>query len=256
MTTTWDPNQYALFRDERSRPFFELLQRIPDRAYESIFDLGCGTGELTARLADRWPRARVVGLDSSPEMLAQAAALARPGRLDFRRGDIADFGEACDLLFSNAALQWLDDHESLIPRLAGLVRPGGCFAVQMPANFYAESHTLLNDTAREGPWAAKLADGWRPPGSRALPVYIEALWPKGFTVDAWETEYYFVLQGDDPVLEWVKGTALRPVLAMLDEGEAAAFTAAYAAKLRRAYPRTAHGTIFPFKRLFFVATKD
>ena len=256
MTATWDPKQYAMYRDERSRPFLELLGRIPDRAFASIVDLGCGPGELTRSLAERWPAARVLGLDSSPDMLLSSAPHVMPGRLEFRLGDIAAFDEAQDLIFSNAALQWLGDHETLIPRLAGLVRPGGCFAVQMPANFYADSHALLGETARDGPWAAKLAGGWQSPASREPAFYIEALWPLGFRVDAWETEYYFVLDGDDPVLEWVKGTALRPVLAVLEESERAAFTAEYAARLRKAYPKTRQGTIFPFKRLFFVAARE
>jgi trans-aconitate 2-methyltransferase len=189
-------------------------------------------------------------------MLASASLHAMPDRLEFRHGDIADFDETQDLVFSNAALQWLDHHEVVIPRLAGLVRPGGCFAVQMPSNFYARSHALLGEVAREGPWSATLADGWRPPGSRDPAFYIEALWPLGFRVDAWETEYYFVLDGDDPVLEWVKGTALRPVLALLKAEHAAAFTAVYAERLRAAYPKTKNGTIFPFKRIFFVATRN
>jgi trans-aconitate 2-methyltransferase len=254
--TTWDPNQYALYSDERSRPFFELLNRIPDRGYRSIVDLGCGTGELTRSLAERWPRARVLGLDSSPEMLASAAANVIPGRFEVRLGDIAEFDEPHDLVFSNAALQWLDDHETLFPRLGSLVNPGGCFAVQMPGNFYAPSHQLINETARNGPWAEKLAQGWRPIMSLDLDWYIQALWPLGFKVDAWHTEYYFVLQGEDPVLDWVKGTALRPIISMLDSEQGAAFAAQYAARLREAYPSTPYGTIFPFKRTFFVATRD
>jgi trans-aconitate 2-methyltransferase len=256
LTATWDPKQYSLFRDERSRPFFELLSRIPDRGYRTIVDLGCGSGELTAHVSGRWPDATVTGLDSSPDMLAQAEPHAIPGRLAFRLGDITAFDEVCDLLFSNAALQWLGGHETLFPRLAALVQPGGCFAVQMPANFEARSHTLMADVAREGPWAPKLARDWRPPGSAPLPLYVEALWAQGFAVDAWSTEYYFVLEGDDAVLEWVKGTALRSVLALLDDDEANAFTADYAERLRHAYPKTPHGTLFPFKRIFFVATKD
>lgn len=256
MTATWDPKQYALYADERSRPFFELLARVPDRDYKSIVDLGCGPGSLTRSLAERWPDARVLGLDSSPQMLADAEALRDDGRLEFRLGDIAEFAEPQDLVYSNAALQWLGGHESLIPHLAALVHPGGCFAVQMPSNFYARSHALLTEIAREGPWAPKLADGWRPLAVNELDWYVRLLLSLGFRVDAWETEYYFVLQGDDPVLEWVKGTALRPVLALLDQGEAAGFTAEYARRLREAYPPQPYGTVFPFKRIFMVATRD
>jgi trans-aconitate 2-methyltransferase len=255
MTTTWDPQQYALYSDERSRPFFELLARVPEGDYRSIVDLGCGPGTLTMSLTQRWPQARVLGVDSSPQMLTEAAAVAIPGRLDFRLEDIAAFDEEQDLLYSNAALQWLGEHESLLTRLAGLVNPRGCLAVQMPSNFYARSHALLTETATDGPWAAKLAKGWRPLSVHDLDWYVRLLLSLGFRVDAWETEYHFVLQGDDPVLEWVKGTALRPVLALLDSDQAKSFTGEYARRLREAYPKEAHGTVFPFKRIFMVAKR-
>ncbi len=251
----WDPKQYAAFKDERARPFFELLGRIPDRPYGEIVDLGCGTGELTRVLAERWPEAKVTGLDSSPEMLAQAASRATAGAPTFEEGDIAGYGRPADLVFSNAALHWLGDHPALIPRLAGLVRPGGVFAVQMPSNFYARSHMLLTETARTGPWAPKLAYGWRPLSVHPLDYYVRLLQDLGARVDAWETEYYQVLEGENAVFEWVKGSALRPVLALLDGAEREAFEAAYAARLRAAYPAAAQGTLFPFKRVFWVATR-
>ncbi len=255
-SATWDPHQYALYGDERSRPFFELLARVPDRGYRSIVDLGCGPGNLTRSLAERWPEARVLGVDSSPQMLAESDAVKMPGRLDFQLADIAGFDQPHDLIYSNAALQWLGDHEGLIPRLAGLVKPGGCLAVQMPSNFYARSHALLTEVAAEGPWAAKLANGWWPLAVEELGWYVRCLWPLGFSVEAWATEYYLILQGDDPVLAWVKGTAFRPVLQLLGPELGAGFEAEYARRLREAYPKTEHGTIFPFKRIFFVATRD
>jgi trans-aconitate 2-methyltransferase len=187
-------------------------------------------------------------------MLAGAAAYKIDGRLDFIQGDIAAYNQPADLIFSNAALQWLDGHERLIPRLAALVRPGGAIAVQMPSNFEAPSHLLLEETARNGPWTSKLKD-WRLQSVQPLAWYVEQLLGLGLRVDAWETTYYFVLQGDDPVMEWVKGTQMQPILSLLDEAEQRAFCEAYAERVRRAYPPSKAGTVFPFKRIFFVGRK-
>jgi trans-aconitate 2-methyltransferase len=249
-----DPNQYARFADERSLPFFTLLSRVPNGDYRDIVDLGCGNGSLTKAIAERWPEARVIGLDNSPQMLAGAASYCIEGRLDFVEGDIAAYDTSADLVFSNAALQWLEGHERLFPRLAALVRPGGAFAVQMPSNFEAPSHLLLEETARNGPWASKLKE-WRLQSVQPLSWYVELLLGLGLGVDAWETTYYFVLQGEDPVMEWVKGTQMQPILALLTEAEQRSFCAAYAQRLRRAYPPSSAGTVFPFKRIFFVAAK-
>ena len=249
-----DPVQYARFSDERSRPFFNLLERVPQRPFRSIVDLGCGGGELTVALAQRWPEARVVGLDNSPQMLAKSGAHAIPGRLSFAEQDVEGYDAPADLIFSNATLQWLGNHEGLFPRLASLVNPGGVFAVQMPFSHVQRSHLLMEDTARDGPWAGRLAD-WQRFQVQPLAWYVELLMGLGFSVDAWETTYYFVLQGDDPVLEWVKGTSLQPILTRLDDDERADFMARYAAKLREAYPPTPQGTIYPFQRIFFVASR-
>jgi trans-aconitate 2-methyltransferase len=250
-----DPDQYARFRDERSRPFFHLLDRIPaELPFESIVDLGCGSGELTRSLAERWPRAHVVGLDYSPQMLARSGEYAIEGRLSFVEGDVNDYDTPADLIFANATLQWVDDHDSLFPRLAALVNAGGVLAVQMPFSQVLRSHELLEETARDGPWAAKLA-AWRRFQVRPLSWYIELLSHLGFSVDAWETTYYFVLQGDDPVLEWVKGTSLQPILSLLGKAERAEFISRYAVALREAYPPTPQGTIYPFRRIFFVASR-
>ncbi len=248
-----DPAQYARFSDERSRPFFALLDRISAQLpLRRIVDLGCGTGALTRALADRWPAARVTGLDNSPQMLARAYDQTLPDRLDFVEGDIDAYADAADLIFANAALQWVDDHAALFPRLAGLVKPGGVLAVQMPFSHVLPSHTLLEETVRSGPWAEKLAH-WHRFEVQPLTWYVELLLGLGFSVDAWETTYHFVLPGADPVLEWVKGTSLQPILALLDDGEREAFSSVYAAKLRAAYPPTRHGTVYPFRRIFFVA---
>ncbi len=250
-----DPVQYARYSDERSRPFYTLLSRVPDRPYREIVDLGCGTGVLTQDISERWPDAHTVGTDNSPQMLATSSKFAVPGRLEFVEEDVADFNRPVDLLFSNATLQWLIDHETLFPRLAKLVNPGGVFAHQMPHSFDLPSHRLMEEIALNGPWTPKLRN-WRQIGVQPLKWYIDLLIDMGFDVEAWETEYFFVLQGDDPVLEWVKGTSLQPILSRLDdEQERATFTKTYAEALRNAYPKSSNGsTIYPFKRIFFVAS--
>jgi trans-aconitate 2-methyltransferase len=250
-----DPIQYARFSDQRSRPFFNLLERVPQRDFRSIVDLGCGAGELTVALAQRWPEAQVLGIDSSPQMLAKSGEYAMPGRLEFLEQTVEAYDTPADLVFSNATLQWLGDHPNLFPRLAALVNPGGVFAVQMPYSHVQQSHLLLEETAREGPWAARLAD-WQRFQVQPLAWYVELLMGLGFEVDAWETTYYFVLQGEDPILEWVKGTSLQPILNRLAEDERLEFTARYAARLRDAYPPTPQGTIYPFQRIFFVAESN
>ena len=246
----WDPDQYEKFRVERSRPFFDLLSRIPDRSYHAIVDLGCGIGDLTAVLADHWPEARVIGVDSSDDMLKAAEQHADAGRLDFVNDDIVTWKPAqpVDLIVTNAAFQWIPDHEALLGRMAAALGPKGALAVQMPANFTSPSHLLLQETvAGRVPLRHDIV--------LPLATYVEILHGLAFQVDAWETVYQHVLRGPDAVLEWVKGTALRPVLKALQGPERDEFLAAYAAKLRAAYPETPSGTLFPFRRVFFVASR-
>ncbi len=249
-----DPVQYARFSEERSRPFHTLLSQVPERAYQHIVDLGSGTGELTKSLSERWTGSMVLGVDNSPEMVEQAKKSTQAGWLEFQLSDINDFDEPADLIFSNAALQWVDNHDNLFPRLASLVKPGGVLAVQMPASFDQPSHVLLEKTARSGPWANKLAD-WYKLQIRPLRWYVDLLMGVGMEVNAWETEYLFVLRGPNPVLEWVKGTSMQPILSLLDQAEQAEFSEAYGAALRDAYPTRDDCTIYPFKRIFFVASR-
>jgi trans-aconitate 2-methyltransferase len=250
-----DPAQYARFNDERSRPFFNLLERVPAQLNPStIVDLGCGSGELTRALAERWPLAHVLGIDNSPQMLSRSDEYVEPGRIEFALQDIEAYDRPADLIFANAALQWVGRHEDIFPRLAGLVNPGGALAVQMPYSHVQRSHELIEETARNGPWSAKLAT-WQRFQVRPLAWYLELLMNLDFRVDAWETTYYFVLPGENPVLEWVKGTSLQPILSTLEDGERARFLDEYAARLREAYPATSHGTIYPFRRIFFVALR-
>lgn len=256
----WDPAKYVKFDDHRNRPFFDLTGRIHADRPVRVVDLGCGPGNLTAALAERWPGARVVGLDSSAEMLAKAAPLAQAfPALGFEHADIAEWmptGET-DVVVSNAALQWVPDHQDLMRRWLKALRPGAWFAMQVPGNFNAPSHSLMRELAASDRWAAKLGGVLRGGESVGEPAdYLGILLDAGCAADAWETSYQQVLQGPDPVLEWVRGTALRPVMAVLRDDDARHFEAEYAAALREAYPQGAHGTLFPFRRIFAVGRKE
>ncbi|GGQ93903.1 methyltransferase domain-containing protein [Deinococcus ruber] len=254
----WNPATYLQFQAERDRPFFDLLGQVAMQAApQTVLDLGCGTGHLTAALAQRWPSAQVTGIDSSAEMLAQAPALPN---LRFVQADLSSWTppHAPDLLVSNAALQWLPDHDRLIPRLAALVAPGGTFAFQVPGNFDAPSHKLLEEVRGSRRWREQLGASERDKATLASfgpERYTALLTACGFRVNAWETTYLHVLPGPDAVLNWVRGTALRPVLNRLNAHDAAEFEAEYAAQLREAYPVQPYGTPFPFRRIFVVAQR-
>ncbi|GGH91891.1 trans-aconitate 2-methyltransferase [Arthrobacter liuii] len=255
----WDPAKYVEFGDYRSRPFFDLTARIHADRPARVVDLGCGPGNLTATLAERWPGARVLGLDSSGEMLAKAASLAEEvPSLQFEQADIAAWMPApdTDVVVSNAALQWVPGHQDLMRRWLEALRPGAWFAMQVPGNFNSPSHSLMRELAASGRWAAKLDGVLRGGESVGEPRdYLSILLDGGWAADAWETSYQQVLPGPDPVLEWVRGTALRPVVAALEEDDAKRFESEYAAALRDAYPQGAHGTVFPFRRIFAVGRK-
>ena len=252
----WDPVRYLRFAGERARPFAELVARIEAEAPSTVVDLGCGEGSLTASLAQRWPGARVTGVDSSPEMLAAAAAVAVPGRVEFSLGDVREWSpsEPVDVIVSNAVLHWVPGHDGLLTRWAASLRPGGWVAVQVPGNFRAPTHALLADLCHSPRWADRLADAAPRADAVLEPAgYLDVLTRAGLAADAWETTYLHVLTGADPVLAWVRSTVLRPVLALLPEDDAARFTAEYADALRRAYPARADGTtVLPFRRVFAV----
>ncbi|MFH8990934.1 trans-aconitate 2-methyltransferase [Streptomyces sp. NPDC017940] len=264
----WDPGQYLRHSGPRARPFLDLLARVPalpaTRA-PRIADLGCGPGNVTVLLTERWPGAHVTGFDNSPQMLREAEALAGPtaggGRLAFAAADAGRWTpdpSTYDLILSNATLQWVPGHAERLPDWVAGLRSGGVLAVQMPANFDAPSHTLMRELCAEGRWGGRL-DGVLRHDDAVLPpgAYLELLAGLGCDVDVWETTYQHLLPGADPVLEWVKGTGLRPVLTALagDPGATEEFLAAYRARLRQAYPARAHGTVFPFRRVFAVARK-
>jgi trans-aconitate 2-methyltransferase len=253
---TWDPAQYARYADERSRPFRELVARVRADEPRRVVDLGCGSGELTASLLDRWPTARVIGVDSSADMVAAAAAHAVDGRLSFVQADAAAWQpeEPVDVVVSNALLQWMPGHLALLPDIAGWLTASGWLAFQVPDNFDAPSHTLLRDLRSSPRWRDRLGAGADRGAAVERPeTYLRALQAAGLEVDVWQTTYLHVLVGTDPVLEWVKGTALRPVLSVLDEAEQREFLAEYGAQLRSAYPVSENGsTVFPFRRTFAV----
>lgn len=251
----WDPEVYLTFAAERTRPAAELLARVPLKAPRRAIDLGCGPGNSTALLAARWPQAELEGLESSPEMLVKAKASGVPAKWIAGEVETWQPETAYDVVFSNATLHWIANHRALLPRLMGFVADGGALAFQVPRNFHFPSHVLMREVAESGPWAQKLS-GARKINVEEPETVFDILAPLSKSLDLWETSYLHVLEGEDPVLEWVSGTGLRPFLAPLEASEREAFLADYRARLREAYPRRADGkTLFPFKRLFAVAMK-
>jgi trans-aconitate 2-methyltransferase len=252
----WDPAQYVKFENERTQPARDLLGRVAVREPAYVVDLGCGPGNSTALLAARWPGAAVVGVDNDEAMLAEARRREPAG--SFLRGDAATWTpeRPCDVLFSNATLHWLDDHASLFPRLMSLVRPGGVLAVQMPRNYADASHTSIQAVASEGPWAARVPARIRAVPVHEAPFYYDVLSPLATHVELWETQYVHVLANADAIVEWVKGTGLRPMLDALDAEERPIFEERYRAEIARRYvPRADGKVLFPFRRVFLVATR-
>jgi trans-aconitate 2-methyltransferase len=250
----WDPAQYLKFAGPRLRPALDLLQRIDVAAPGAVYDLGAGAGNVTRLIAARWPEARIVGVDSSAEMLAKAAA--ENPRIEWQHADLATWrpDRPADLIYSNAALHWLDGHGKLLPGLFASLAPGGVLAVQMPRNFGARSHTSITETALSGPWRSSLEPLLRPSPVEEPAFYYDLLAPLAASLDIWETEYLQVLEGANPVKEWTKGTWLLPLLAALDEPERSRFEAAYGERVAAHYPPRGDGkTLFPFRRMFLIA---
>jgi trans-aconitate 2-methyltransferase len=261
-TMRWDPQQYGRYADERGRPFADLTARIdPPQKPKLVVDLGCGPGLLTASLAERWPDADVIGVDSSPDMIAQAVRLSGGG-LEFVRDDLRTWTPPgpVDVLVANASLHWVPDHLALLPALVSRLAPGGMLGLQVPHNFDAPSHLLLHALRNTPRWRDVLGDEVAPDlvrtaDSDGAAEYLRVLTVAGCEVDAWDTTYLHVLPGDDPVLEWMRGTGARPTLAALPDADRPAFEAEYAQTLRQAYPRQPYGTVFPFRRVFAVGRR-
>ncbi|MCC8391468.1 trans-aconitate 2-methyltransferase [Paraburkholderia sp. MMS20-SJTR3] len=252
----WHAQQYMLFENERTRPVRDLLAAVPVDGARRAIDLGCGPGNSTEVLAARLPGAAVSGIDSSADMIA--AARERLPQFSFEVIDIATWSarEPYDVILANAVLQWVPDHERVLPALVDKLAAGGSLAVQMPDNLDEPAHRLQREVAANGPWAAKLKGVERTMRHRAE-WYYALLKPLCARVDVWRTVYHHPLAGGaDAVVEWFKGSALRPFLAALDAAERDAFLQRYRDGIAHAYPAFDDGTVLlPFPRLFIVATR-
>jgi trans-aconitate 2-methyltransferase len=249
----WNPERYNQFKAERSAPFEDLLQLIQIRPGLKVIDLGCGTGELTSRLAERLPDSEVLGIDSSPDMLAKTQSFKGPN-LNFQLRDIQEIEGAWDLIFSNAAIQWIGDHPSLVPQLFSHLNPGGQLVVQLPSNHNHPAHHMIVETASEQPYQRAL-NGWLR-HSPVLPVedYAELLYATGGQdLVVFEKVYPHVLENSDAVADWSAGTALLPYMERLDAELRQAFMERYRQKLRRHWP---HSPVFyGFRRILFAARR-
>jgi trans-aconitate 2-methyltransferase len=254
--TDWDPTRYLRYADERSRPFVELVTRVQTQP-RTIVDLGCGPGHLTAVLRARWPDATVLGVDSSIDMIERARADDADPLASYELADVSTWRPSApvDLMVSNALFQWVPDRLDVIARLADQVTAGGTFALQTPNNFDEPSHRLLSEVASR-PAYRELTDGLHENRGTSPEAYLELFSGLGWQVDAWETTYLHVLQGEDPVLDWISGTGARPVLAALPAALREQFVVEYGAALREAYPSRPWGTVMPFTRVFAVARRE
>ncbi|MDH3302240.1 MAG: methyltransferase domain-containing protein [Acidimicrobiia bacterium] len=250
----WEPDHYLRFADHRARPGVELMARIRHDDPGLVVDLGCGPGNLTALLAERWPRARVVGIDSSAEMI-EAARSNHPG-VEWIAADIEKWEpeRPVDVLYSNATLHWLDDHATMFPRLRSWLTPSsGVVAIQMPDNWKAPTHRIPAEILDDGTWPAGAAAALMRDRLSAPEDYRRWLQPA--VVDQWRTTYYQELTGPDAVWGWLTGSVLRPVLAALDADDGNRFAVQCKQRYAVAYPHDADGNVLlPFSRLFMVAT--
>ncbi|MHA6577975.1 trans-aconitate 2-methyltransferase [Pseudomonas yamanorum] len=252
---TWSAKQYSMFEQQRTRPVRDLVAAIPEGDVRSAVDLGCGPGNSTEVLAERFPQALVTGMDSSDDMLVDARKRL-PG-LNFELADIGAWNPAqtFDVILANASLQWLPDHATLYPHLVNQLTPGGTLAVQTPDNLDEPAHKLAREVAADGPWAGKIG-AVKHNERHTASYYFELLSKHCSTVDVWRTTYHHPLAGSAAVVEWFKGSALRPFLAPLTESEKSAFLDEYLARITKAYPALADGTVLlPFPRLFIIATR-
>jgi trans-aconitate 2-methyltransferase len=253
---SWSAAQYVKFEEERTRPVRDLLSRVPNLGVLSAADIGCGPGNSTEALRERYPNAAIIGVDSSPDMI-EAARKRLPG-VSFELADIVGWGgSGFDVLLANAVIQWIPDHEALLPALIARLAAGGSLAVQTPDNLDEPSHRLMREVAAGGPWADRLAGASQARAARhGGDWYFRLLRDHARKVEVWRTTYFHPLAGARSVVEWVKGTGLRPFIEPLDPAEREAYLARYEAAIAQAYPAEADGTVLlPFPRLFFVATR-
>jgi trans-aconitate 2-methyltransferase len=253
----WSPSLYTKFIAERTRAAGDLLARVPVTCARRVFDLGCGPGNSSALLQSRFPGAELVGLDTSEAMLAHARRAAPGAR--FVRGDIGSWapGAPADLIFCNAALQFVADHHRLIPRLAAFLAPGGALAAQMPSTAAESSHALMRMIAAEGPWASRLV-----PVAKTQPLiaqiddYYEWLRPICPEIELWMTTYVYQFDSAADVADFFAGSALQPFLERLADEERCAFLDRYREGLREAYPAQSDGRVLlPYPRLFLVGVR-
>ena len=252
--TSWDDAQYLMFAEERTRPARELLARVYLEKPHHVIDLGCGPGNSTELLSERWPFARVVGVDSSPEMLARARGDLP--ELEFIQADVSTYrpAQSVDLLFANAVFHWVPDHARVLPELMQALTPGGALAFQVPNNFEEPSHRAMREVP--GPWHERLVGMGSVARVGSAAFYYDVLAPHVQHLDIWQTTYQHVMDDAEQIVAWVKGTGLQPYLEALDEGERPAYLAAYREAMEQAYPRRADGKrLFAFSRLFVVAVR-
>jgi trans-aconitate 2-methyltransferase len=253
----WQPELYLRFEDERTRPAMDLLARVPPARVTQAVDLGCGPGNSTELLAARWQAADVLGLDSSPAMIA--AARQRLPALRFAEADVAAWTPdvPLDLVFANAVLQWVPDHAALLPRLFASLAPGGTLAIQMPDNLGEPSHAAMRDTAAEPDFAPLMGDVAK--ARTRLPsagAYYDMLAADAASVDVWRTTYHHPMDDPAAIVDWLKATGLRPFLDALPEALRPDFLARYQARIDAAYPPRADGKrLLAFPRVFIVATR-
>lgn len=251
----WDPDQYHRYGDHRLRPALELFARVDHPSPKLVHDLGCGGGEIARLMAERWPQASVVGSDSSSSMLEKASAV--PSRVSWEQVDVRAWApaEPLDVIYSNAMLQWVEGHHEIFPKLMRSLAPNGVLAVQMPLSWGEPSHRLMRETLEVGGFgSSELRRGVARKWVADPHEYYDLLRPLAASLDIWETRYHQVLTGEEPVLEWVKGTGLRPILEGLARDELDRFLDIYRAGLAEAYPKRPGGeTLYPFPRLFIIA---
>jgi trans-aconitate 2-methyltransferase len=251
----WSPATYLKFEDERTRPARDLLAQVRSEAVRKVVDVGCGPGNSTELLAARYPGAEVIGLDSSPAMLAEARRRLPDVRFELANADVWVPGSDVDLVFANAIYQWVPRHLEHLPRVLAALPAGAAMAVQMPDNLAEPTHRLMHEVALAGPWSERLAGAARDPLPRAS-LYYDALRPMAARLDIWRTTYHHALHGPEAIVEFVRSTGLRPFLDPLSESERRQFIAAYTAEIAAAYPPLADGSVLlAFPRLFVVAER-